>query len=147
MFGLRCRNNHDMQCSLMYLLVFLFLSISTLPLSISLSLMTHCAHSGPFHVQRSDMTVMLGHWCFQSISFHVKLPSEWLVGWTGTVKLVWLRGVSGSWFHNRQFVSRGGEPRSDTRWELRLAVLKQAHSPHSNYTYIYTIYNQIWYNV
>ena len=30
------------------------------------------------------MTVMLGHCCFQSISFHVKLPSEWLVGWTGT---------------------------------------------------------------
>lgn len=37
MFGLRCRNIHDMQCSLMNLLVFLFLSISTLPLSISLS--------------------------------------------------------------------------------------------------------------
>ena len=60
----------------------MFINVSTSCLlsvhfdSLSLSL-NHGAHSGPFHFQRSDMTVTLTHWCFHSISFQVVLPSEY----------------------------------------------------------------------
>ena len=66
--------------------------------------------------------------CFNTTVSCVSCGVEWDRGLKvshvvfGHMQLLWLRGVSGSWFHNRRCVSRGGELWSDTRWEPPLAV-------------------------